>query len=241
MTALAFTVFVSSVLGSLHCAGMCGGLVAVYAGGPASDAAAKRWTAHAAYSLARLAAYAALGAGAGALGGAVDLAGAWAGLERAAAVTSGVLIVAWGLHGFLQARGWRVPAVPAPAFLRRAALRAASAIGGRPPVARGAILGLASAALPCGWLYAFVVTAAGTGSASKGALLMAAFWSGTLPAMLSVGEAVRALAGPLRRHVPAACALVLMVVGLVAVFHRASLASPPPADAGRAPACHAGR
>jgi sulfite exporter TauE/SafE len=36
------------------------------------------------------------------------------------------------------------------------------AVASRPEV-RAAILGLGSALLPCGWLYAFVVTAAGTG------------------------------------------------------------------------------
>ena len=49
---------------------------------------------------------------------------------------------------------------------------------------------------------------------------MAVFWLGTLPAMVSLGLGVRALAGPLRRHVPAACAVALILVGLFAVAGR---------------------
>lgn len=59
----------------------------------------------------------------------------------------------------------------------------------RPPVVRAAATGLFTTLLPCGWLYAFVVTAAGTGSGTPlhGAALMAVFWLGTLPMMLTVG------------------------------------------------------
>jgi sulfite exporter TauE/SafE len=67
------------------------------------------------------------------------------------------------------------------------------------------------------------------------------FWTGTLPVMLAFGEAVRALSGPLRRHVPATCAIVLMVIGLWTVFGRSGL-GPLGADAATAkPACHGTR
>ena len=68
--------------------------------------------------------------------------------------------------------------------------------------------------LPCGWLWAFVVAAAGTGSALGGALVMAVFWLGTVPAMTGV----LALGGPaaiwLRRRMPAVTAIALIVLGL---------------------------
>ena len=85
---------------------------------------------------------------------------------------------------------------------------------------RALVIGLLTGCLPCGWLYAFVVTAAGTGTATAGAATMAVFWLGTLPAMVSLALGVRALAGPLRRHVPAACAVALILVGLFAVAGR---------------------
>jgi sulfite exporter TauE/SafE len=235
-------VFVSSLLGSLHCAGMCGPLVAAYSGMPGADAPwRRRATAHAAYSAGRLAAYLAAGALAGRLGGAVDHAAAWAGIARGAAIVSGALIALWGLHTFLGAVGIRVPRLAAPAPSTRAlgvAMRAVTECG---PAVRAATLGVGSALLPCGWLYAFVLTAAGSGSARGGALVMAVFFAGTLPVMLAFGEAIRALSGPLRRHVPAACALVLIALGLWTIVGRTQLGPfAAAADAAR-PACHGTR
>jgi sulfite exporter TauE/SafE len=243
VTAIVVGVFVSSLLGSLHCAGMCGPLVAAYAGMPGPDAPwRRRAAAHAAYSSGRLAAYLALGALAGTFGAAIDRASAWTGITRAAAAVSGTLIAAWGLHAFLAARGRRVPRLEPPPIARRAFAGALRFGASRPRAARAAILGLGSALLPCGWLYAFVVTAAGTGRAPAGALVMAVFWTGTLPVMLAFAEAVRSLSGPLRRHVPAACAVVLMVLGLLTVFGRAHLSPfPTTASASTTPACHGTR
>ena len=239
MNGLVFGVFASSLLGSVHCAGMCGPLVAAYAGMPGSEAPwRKRAISHGAYSAGRLTAYLALGSLAGAFGAAIDHAASFAGITRAAAIVSGTLIALWGLHAFLAAVGWRVPRIEAPARLKRLLGVAMRAVAARPPAARAAILGLASALLPCGWLYAFVVTAGGTGSALRGAVVMAVFWAGTLPVMLAFGEAVSRLSGPLRRHVPATCALVLMILGLWTVASRSQLGPFAAAADAAKPPCH---
>jgi len=239
VSALIAGVFVSSLLGSLHCAGMCGPLVAAYAGMPGVEAGrGRRAWAHAAYNAGRLVAYVVLGALAGTLGAAVDRAAAWAGVSRAAAIVSGGFIALWGVHAALVALGVRVPRLASPSPLARALGAAMRAVAGWPPATRAAILGLGSALLPCGWLYAFVVTAAGTGGALGGGVVMAVFWTGTLPVMLAFGEAVRALSGPLRRQVPVACAVVLIVMGLLTVFGR-SVGGPFALASGAAtPACH---
>lgn len=242
MTGLVVGVFASSLLGSLHCAGMCGPLVGVYVGMPGSEAPRRqRAIAHGAYSTGRLTAYLVLGAVAGAFGAAVDHAAGVAGISRAAAVVSGALIAISGLHALLAGAGVRVRRLTAPASLKRGLGAAMRAVATRPPAARAMILGLGSALLPCGWLYAFVVTAGGTGSALHGAFVMAVFWAGTLPAMIAFGEALRALSGPLRRHVPATCALVLMILGLWTVFGRSSLVTSYAAADAAPPSCHGTR
>lgn len=223
MTALALTVLTASLLGSLHCAGMCGGLVAFAAGDAPGQRASVR--VHLAHGLGRLLAYVALGAAAGALGAAVDLAGSVAGFQRAAAVVAGTLIVAWGsatLLGALGFRrlaaGWSVPR--APRLVTSVLARALRRLTYQPAEVRALVIGLLAGCLPCGWLWAFVVTAAGTGGAPTGALVMAAFWAGTMPVMLSLGLGLAVLAAPLRRHLPAACAVAMIVVGLLAVAGR---------------------
>jgi uncharacterized protein len=216
VTALALTVLAASLVGSLHCAGMCGGFVAFYAGAGVRRPA----LGHTAYNLGRLAAYATLGALAGAFGAALDLAAAPAGIERAAAVLAGTLIALWGTRTLLETAGVRVGGLAPPAALRGAVARALAAVAAQPPVVRALVIGLLTGLLPCGWLYAFIVTAAGTGDPLRGAGLMAVFWMGTLPVMAGLGLAVQALSGRIRRWVPAACAVAMIVVGLLAVAGR---------------------
>lgn len=221
MTALIATVLGASLLGSAHCAGMCGGFVGFYAGGAASLRGRAAWWCHLAYNGGRLAVYVVLGAAAGLLGAALDTTGGLlTGVQRTTAIVSGVLITLWGVHTLLEALGARTVRLGAPRALRSLAGRAIGAVAAAPPLLRALAVGLATGLLPCGWLYAFLITAAGTGSAGGGAALMAVFWLGTVPAMLSVGVGLRALAGPLRRHIPVACATAMIVVGLLAVGGR---------------------
>lgn len=226
MTALLLTILLASLAGSLHCAGMCGGLVAAYAGADAARGLA-RGGAHLAYNAGRLASYAALGAGAGLAGRTLDLAGSLAGVQRVALLAAGALVVLFGLHALVTALGGPAPRLRAPLFLQRT-LGAALRVAGRwPAPLRAGAIGLLTALLPCGWLYAFVVAAAGTGSALYGALAMAVFWLGTLPVMAAVGLGLQALAGPLRRRVPLACAIALTLAGLATVLARVPVLSVP--------------
>ncbi len=235
MSALALGVLGASLLGSFHCAGMCGGLVAIYAGGSARGREA--WTAHAAYNGGRLLAYITLGGLAGLAGAALDLAGAAAGFQRIAAAVAGALIVVWGLATLLESRGVRVPAPRASRFVRGIVGRMLGRVASTRAPTRGLVMGLLTGLLPCGWLWAFIVTAAGTGSALDGAVTMAAFWAGTLPVMTTVGMGVRAVAGPLRRHLPAVSGVLLIMVGLLAVTGRLRAPAPghtPHGDTGHA-------
>ncbi|HSN56721.1 MAG TPA: sulfite exporter TauE/SafE family protein, partial [Candidatus Sulfomarinibacteraceae bacterium] len=93
-------------------------------------------------------------------------------------------------------------------------------VGDRPPVVRAATVGLLSGVLPCGWLWAFVVVAAGTGSTAAGATVMAAFWAGTVPALLALGFGAQLVSLPLRRHIPVVTAAILVALGLYAIVGR---------------------
>jgi sulfite exporter TauE/SafE len=228
--ALLGTVLTASLMGSLHCAGMCGGFVAFYSGGDAPGSRS-RWVAHLAYNGGRLVTYVALGAVAGVLGAALDRVGAVAGVQRVAAYLAGALMVGWGVYALLQALDVRLPRVRLPRRINETTTRIFGALRGRPPVVRALLLGLLSTLLPCGWLWAFALLAAGTGSAAMGALVLAAFWAGTVPVMLGIGVSIQALSAPLRRRLPAVTAVVLILVGLLWLAGRATM----PAHAGGEP------
>lgn len=225
MTPLLLTVLVASLAGSLHCAGMCGGFVAFYAGSDPSTGG-RRALIHAAYNGARLIGYATLGIAAGSIGQALDLAGSMAGFQRLAAPVAGVTMIVWGLLALARARGFdffKTSASPGP--VGRLVKRAFRNLAGRPPLARAAFVGLLSAVLPCGWLWAFLVTAAGTGHPLSGALVMAAFWLGTVPILSVLGFGTQLIAGPIRRHAPTITAMLLVILGTVAIFGRPATAS----------------
>jgi sulfite exporter TauE/SafE len=242
------SVLVASLLGSLHCVGMCGGLVSFYAGDAASNGA--RWLPHAAYHSTRLFAYALLGAAAGQLGSALDGFGSWLGFGDLGLMIAGSTLVSWGLPlligGRVRSRLLRLGRGPA----RRAAWLArlethfatlAHQLRRRPPVWRASALGLSAALLPCGWLYAFVVLAAGTGSPIRGALLLVAFWAGTVPALLGLGLGVARLSPSLRARVPRLSAALLLLVCGFNVASRWPLARAADADPALGPvtpSCH---
>ena len=224
MTTLLATVFVASLLGSLHCVGMCGGFVAFYSGADGSKGS-RRLLSHAAYSGGRLAAYSILGLAAGAVGAALDLAGSMAGVQRIAAIVAGVVMVLWGVFALLQIGGVKVFKHGSGSSISRWLRRGISLVGQRPPVVKAATVGLLSGVLPCGWLWAFVVTAAGTGSALGGVAVMAAFWAGTVPVLLALGLGAQLVGVPLRRHIPAITAVILVALGLYAIIGRPTTVS----------------
>jgi sulfite exporter TauE/SafE len=211
----AAAVLLASLLGSVHCAAMCGAFTCLYAPDGASWRSTR--TAHAAYNLGRLVAYLLLGAMAGALGATLERAGTLAGVGHAAAVVTAVLLVLWGGHALLVAGGARVGAIRPPLAWQRAMGGALQRFTRRPPVVRAAATGLLTSLLPCGWLYAFVVTAAGTGSPWRGAALMAVFWLGTVPVMLAVGAGLQRLTGPFRARLPLVSAATILLLGLLSL------------------------
>jgi sulfite exporter TauE/SafE len=211
-----FGIFLASLAGSPHCAAMCGPFLAFTAAG--SDRK-PGWIAVAAYHAGRLIAYLTLGVVAGSLGAGVERLGVIAGISRGAAIVAGVMMVAWGADTILALNGRRSRLHPPPA-IGRALGRVTRRLGGLHGTTRAGVTGLATALLPCGWLYAFVAAAGGTGSPARAAFVMMFFWTGTLPAMTALGLGVQRLAGPLRRSLPIVTASVVVVIGCLTIMGR---------------------
>jgi sulfite exporter TauE/SafE len=168
-------------------------------------------------------AYATLGAICGLLGAALDLGGAMTGLHHLAAVSAGVMMIAVGVVVVLRWSGVRFPQLPGSGKLHRAvalAQRSALKLG---PTSRAGTIGLLSALLPCGWLYAFAIVAGGTASAVWGAAIMTAFWIGTVPILATVGVGVQALTGTVGRRIPVVMALLLVLLGLFTIADRLAI------------------
>lgn len=214
----------ASLLGSPHCAGMCGPFLAFAAGSGASQLA---------YHAGRLSTYLLLGTLAGLIGAAIDGATAWVGLPRLAGILAGGVMVLWGATVIARESGLALPRLRVPAGLVTRARSALAVLRARPPLTRGLAVGLLTTLLPCGWLYAFVVTAAGTASPMRGALVMTVFWLGSLPLLAGLGAGIAQLSSRARALVPRVSAAVLMIAGALAIAGRLELA--PPSAHGQAP------
>lgn len=236
MIAAFSAVFAASLLGSGHCAGMCGAFLAVAVAppspplSPAADSSTARsgrgrtlqarGSLLAAYNGGRLITYSALGAAAGAVGAVVDLGGSLIGLQRAATVAAGAFILAFGVVALLRQLNVPIARAPIPAVLQRIVIRAHRAADRLPAPIRALTIGLLTTLLPCGWLWAFVITASGTADPLLGVAVMGAFWLGTLPIMLSLGVGIQALTGRLGVKLPVLTSVLLVAVGLFTVAGR---------------------
>lgn len=233
MIALLVTVFGASLLGSLHCAGMCGPFVAFAVSGHAdlSPRGAAWFAPHAAYHLGRLVVYVTLGTLFGLLGSVVDLGGTLAGVQQGAALAAGATLIAIGILAALRGLGIRFAGRTAPGWLTAWLATGHRLALGLAPVRRSAVIGLLTALLPCGWLYAFAVAASGTGGAGSGAAVMLAFWAGTLPILAGLGLGVQRVAPWFGRRLHAIVSVALVVVGLLTVWGR--IAAVPAVRGGR--------
>ena len=212
-------VLAASILGSVHCAAMCSGFVCLYAAKRSGTAVASAST-HAAYNAGRLASYVTLGIVAGAIGARVDRVGSLAGISRGATIAAGLLMIAWAMSVFASSAGIRPAGVGGPVWIKRRLGAALAALRDQPPAVRAGATGLLTTLLPCGWLYTFVITAGGAGSPVAGALVMLAFWAGTVPMMLGVGFGVRAIDRSLLRRLPFASAALVLVLGILSIAGR---------------------
>lgn len=237
-------VFGASLLGSVHCAAMCGPL-ALFATARAPSgsvtpnrAVVRRHSigAVAWYHGTRGALYLGWGALAGSAGAALDGALALAGYGRAATLVFGVLVVLFGVAAFF-------PRLPLPRVLEPAFGPLLVRLRAKPPATRARLTGALTALLPCGWLHAFVATAAGTARPLDGAFVMAAFFLGTLPALLGVGVFAQGLTGWFAARRPLVTAALVLMLGLSALVVRARPAlagsdATAPAKGGAHAHCH---
>jgi sulfite exporter TauE/SafE len=219
MEAMLLAVVTASFLGSGHCAGMCGPLAMLASMGPASRSELGRRMSY--YHAGRLMGYTSLGAVVGGLGRAMDWGGELAGWQRLAAMTAGGLMVLLGVTSLI---GWfrRSPAHrPLPGALQRLLEKGHRRLSLYGPGTRAWGMGLLTVMLPCGWLYAFLITAAGSGSAAGGGLIMGAFWLGTVPILAAIPLGWRPMSSRVRAYLPALAASLLIATGMFTLAVRA--------------------
>jgi sulfite exporter TauE/SafE len=214
-------VFLIGLLGGVHCAGMCGGIVSALSFQTAGNRPA--WIVHLAYNLGRIASYAVAGALMGALGSLGLLLNGWLPVQLALYVAANLMMVALGLY----LTGW----TRSLAFAERAGQwlwrRVQPATRGFLPVrgvAQAFPLGMLWGWLPCGLVYSVLTMTLLSGSAGRGAAIMLAFGLGTLPNLMLAGLLlVRFRSVVQGRALRLGSGLIVLAFGAWGLFNAATL------------------
>ena len=162
------------LLGSLHCAAMCGPLMLAL---PVTPGGAGRFVVgRIIYQLGRVTTYCLLGIVAGLIGKSIFLVG----LQRWLSIVLGVAI----LTGFLV---YKKVSVSAPVVRLVARLKFAMSAQLRQRGFRSLVLlGMLNGLLPCGLVYVALAGAVARGALPDGIIYMAVFGLGTMPTMLGI-------------------------------------------------------
>ena len=200
--------FVTGLLGSAHCFGMCSGISGLFAINASAASLRRDLPMAITYNVGRVLSYVVLGAAVALLG--QSLVDAIPRLTAPVRLLSGLLIVLVGLQ---VAFNWRAlaPIEKAGAVLWR---RIAPAAQGLLPVTsapKALGLGLLWGWLPCGLVYSVLLLAATTANAVTGGLVMLAFGLGTMPAMIATGLSASKLSATMSRHRRGAGLLIILI------------------------------
>jgi len=218
--------FVLGLVGSLHCAGMCGPLALAVA----NAGQGRKSTHRLAYNGGRVVSYAILGFVMGAFGSSLAVAG----LQRWVSLGAGVV-----LFGVFLGLTRRVVTTP----FAMAVTRLKGLFGGA--LKSGSFwstgfLGLLNGFLPCGLAYAACAGAVSLGSWGRAVAFMVAFGVGTMPMIFAIGcfgpRIQWTLRGKLHRLVPAS----VLVLAVLLVLRGLALGIPfvSPEMSGACPHCH---
>ena len=213
MTAsLIISAYLIGLAGSIHCIGMCGPMVGLMESSIA-DAHSPLWR-RVAYHVGRLVFYVLLGAGVASIAG-VGMNSSWgSGVALTLRFISVIVIAALALQllrgkktgGALERIGQQLWQRISP--LARFVLPMSTPT-------KSLAAGMLWGAVPCGMVYSVVTLAATSASALSAAAIMMAFWSGTLPTLLTLGFGAQRVNSPRLRTLTGAA---LMLVALFSIY-----------------------
>ena len=206
--------FVLGLLGSLHCAGMCGPLALAL---PQAGKSLSAYTSgRIAYNIGRVITYCLLGVLCGLVGRTLLMAG----IQRWVSIALGVLLLV-GLFTSRKLALWQ----PVTTLVNRLKSAMSSLLRQRSFTAL-LVLGLLNGLLPCGLVYVACAGATATGGVLSGAGYMAAFGSGTVPMMLAISLSGKLVPMSLRLKLAKAIPISIFLLATLLILRGMSLGIP---------------
>ncbi|WP_372994362.1 sulfite exporter TauE/SafE family protein [Lutispora sp.] len=193
--------FLVGVLTSIHCVGMCGGIMLSQSLSRKGENKFEAIQPSLLYNLGRVIAYTILGGIIGALGSVISLSIT---AKAAMQIFAGVFMIMMGFNmaGFSAFRKFHIKL---PHFACKAKSKSGSPF----------IVGLLNGLMPCGPLQTMQLFALGTGSPLKGALAMFMFAVGTVPLMLTFGALSGLLSRGYTKKILKFSGVLIVILGLI--------------------------
>lgn len=215
---LLWTAFLVGIVGSAHCAGMCGPIALAL---PLKN---ENWFTRSfsglIYNTGRVITYIILGAIFGLLGKSLHMAG----FQRWSSIIIGVLMISFVVIPLIFRN--------MPSMNNVFSGYSHRLMGGFRAMFRngsyGSLfgIGLLNGILPCGLVYVAIAGALNTGSVTAGMLYMALFGAGTIPVMLGISLAGNMMSLKLRVFINKLSPYVIVLIGVLIIFRGLSLGIP---------------
>jgi hypothetical protein len=220
--------FLVGIMGSVHCAGMCGPIaLALPTGGKTAwPLLAGRLT----YNGGRIVTYALLGLVVGAIGRGIGLLG----YQQALSIVLGAFLIITSLVPAAARRF--LPRVPGAEAMQRRVTDALGSLFRRRSLSALFLVGVLNGFLPCGFVVAALAGAATTGSEAGGAMFMAGFGTGTVPVMLGLSLAGYRLPNAFRATLVALLPWLGVLLGVLLIVRGLGLGIPYLSPAAPSPA-----
>lgn len=203
--------FMTGLLGSGHCLGMCGGLVSSFF----MRLGTRAYAPYLAYHAARITVYGLIGLTAASLGAVLVQTGIFGKMQGTLEIVAGLVVILLGLD--------MLGLSPVRNTLRFApvnwVLKQFAAATRRGPVIGASIGGAINGLMPCSMTMAMAVQATTAPSPVEGSLLLLAFGAGTLPSMLGASFLFGRLGAKTRGWLLRGAALFVIALGLLTLWH----------------------
>ncbi|AIF53330.1 sulfite exporter TauE/SafE family protein [Pelosinus sp. UFO1] len=192
--------FMIGIFTSLHCVGMCGGIMLSQSIGNEAKGKFKSFLPSLHYNMGRVLGYTVLGGIVGAIGSVLSVS---IGFMSGVAIFAGIFMIVMGLNmaGFSIFRKYLKISLPTHSLSKK--------------VKAPFLVGLLNGLMPCGPLQTMQLYALGTGSVLQGASSMLVFALGTLPLMLSFGTLTSLFSKDSTKRIMKLSGVLVIVLGVI--------------------------
>jgi sulfite exporter TauE/SafE len=232
---LALATLFSSIVGSLHCVGMCSPFAILAMGStPSSLGKSQRAARLTSYHLGRLLTYLLMGLAIALLSDSFRRVTGNGSARHWVGWGVGALMIGIGATRLFAATWHQNTSIQHSVWVERwtrSVINLRKRVSGGPAWLTSFVWGFSSTFLPCGWLYLFVLAAAAAPAISTALAMMIAFWIGTLPLLTlsawswsSISPRWQVLAQPF-------AAICIIAFGTYTLVHRSEVDLTPVASA----------